>query len=149
MLLISVCDYFLVNLQGLSVARRIWHLLWSTFWQEHSLGDGISIWVHKRSSICWKHHKSFCMSVMGTFCIHFLVDTGICFYDICGIEGGSWNSRKATLMIQQLIQTREAVMFTNTNQCSIEMAVHFCFPLSGLIHVEFGFSSSSAITFLQ
>lgn len=74
------------ELQGVSVAWGIWHLLWSTLWKEHSLGDWISFWVYQRSSVCRKHYESSRMSFFGALSVHSPLVTGLYLHDSSGIE---------------------------------------------------------------
>lgn len=96
-----------ITWQGISATWWIRHLLWRTFWDEHSVGNRVSIWVHKRSSICWEYSESSCMSILGPFSVHSLVDSWLFVHDTFGVEGRPSYSCKATLLIGKLQWTDE------------------------------------------
>lgn len=79
----------MINLQGIPVAWRGGYLLWCTVWEKHSLGNSISIWGYKGSSVCRKHFESSCMCILGALPVYSSVDPGLCFCDESGIKGRS------------------------------------------------------------
>ena len=85
--------------QGVSIAWWIWHILWSTLWEEHSMGYRIPIWVYTRSSVCRKHYEFICLLILGTLSTHSFVDAGICVYDTHRIKGRSYYPCQTTLLI--------------------------------------------------
>lgn len=108
-LMASVCNSLFayhrtktITWQGISATWWIRHLLWRTFWDEHSVGNRVSIWVHKRSSICWEYSESSCLSILGPFSVHSLVDSWLFVHDTFGVEGRPSYSCKATLLIRKL-----------------------------------------------
>ncbi|KAJ6326176.1 hypothetical protein OIU78_013304 [Salix suchowensis] len=57
---------------------------------------------YKRSTICWKRYESLCMSILGPFPLHSLVDSGLRIHNPYGIKGGSSDTSKADLLITNM-----------------------------------------------
>lgn len=66
---------------------------------KNPLGDRVSFWSNKRSSVCGQHHESTSLPLLGSFLVYFLMGTGICIYDTSRIQGRSSYSCKAAFLI--------------------------------------------------
>ncbi|KAF5466863.1 hypothetical protein F2P56_016746 [Juglans regia] len=99
LLLAPPCLWPVPQLQGVSVAWGIWHILWSTLWKERSLGDRIPFWVYQRSSVRRKHYESSRMYFFGALSVHSPLVTGLYLHDSSGIEGRFIDSCKDNLVI--------------------------------------------------
>ncbi|CAH9125531.1 unnamed protein product [Cuscuta epithymum] len=53
LLLASLLVWSVPQLQGIPIVRRVRDLLWCSVWEEHSVGDTVSIWSHKGSTVRW------------------------------------------------------------------------------------------------
>lgn len=105
----DLCLY--IAWQGISITRWIRHVLWCSLWEEHTLGNRISIWVHKRSSVCRQHYESSCMSILGPFSIHYFVDSWLFVHYKCWIKGRPSYSGEAGLLNLDCKEAFDWMMF--------------------------------------
>uniref|UniRef100_A0A0V0H5R1 Putative ovule protein n=1 Tax=Solanum chacoense TaxID=4108 RepID=A0A0V0H5R1_SOLCH len=66
---------------GVSTVGRSWHLLWCPLWEEYPLGNRVSFWSNKRSSVCRQHFEFASLPLLGSFLVYFLMGIGICIYN--------------------------------------------------------------------
>lgn len=100
------------SLQGISTVRWSWNILRSSIWEEHSLGYGVPIWSHKRSTVCWEYNVSIGMPLLGSIPIHIPLVSRLWFHDACWIQGGSKCSCQICLLLnpRSIIKHRLAPM---------------------------------------
>lgn len=84
--------------QGLPAAGRVRNLLWHSFREKHSMGDGVSLWSDQWSSVHWKHHEPSRLSSLGSLSIHYPLGSWLHVYDESWVKGRPLDSCKATLL---------------------------------------------------